>query len=146
LPITDHGTVYLTADDIVEIHLGLAQEFARAGRPFEVGVNREKLEAAVSQPRQWFGGVELYADLLAKAAALARGIICGHVFLDGNKRTGMEAAMLFLEYNGSAIRLPTYEYIALGLAIAGDRATGIEPIGIEEIADRLTVFATREPG
>lgn len=106
MPTTDSGVVYLTAEDVREVHLGLAEDFRRAGSPFTAGVlHQDGLESAVQQPRQAFGGADLYPDLFAKAAALARGIICGHLFLDGNKRTGMEAAILFLEYNGSQVDL-----------------------------------------
>jgi len=138
--------LYLTANDIVEIHLGLAQDFARAGKPFEVGtLSPEKLEVAVAPPRQSSGGVELYSDLFMKAAVLARGIIRGHVFVDGNKRTGMESALLFPEYNGWSVNLPTGEYVSLALAIVGDRARGVEAISLHEIADRLRAFSTQQP-
>jgi len=34
------------------------------------------------------------------AASCATGIIKNHAFVDGNKRTGFVAAVLFLEFNG----------------------------------------------
>jgi death-on-curing protein len=45
-------------------------------------------------------GVPIFPTLASKAASLAWHIIRGHVFMDGNKRTGMEAARLFLDLNG----------------------------------------------
>lgn len=48
-------------------------------------------------------GQELYPTLFLKAAVYARNIITGHPFVDGNKRTGMTAASVFLENNGYKI-------------------------------------------
>jgi death-on-curing protein len=50
-------------------------------------------------------GQDAYPTLLKKAAAIAWRIIVGHVFHDGNKRTGMEACRLFLELNGCEMRI-----------------------------------------
>ena len=144
MPVTEGSVVYLTADDVWEIHLGLARDFAREGKPFDTAVLKKSgLEAAVSQPRQTFGGADLYPGIFEKGAALARGIICGHVFVDGNKRTGMEAALVFLEVNGWQVRLTKDEYVALALDVAGAREQGKEPIGVEEIAQRLRKAAKR---
>lgn len=57
-------------------------------------------------PRQKLFGKVLYATVLQKAAVYARGIISGHPFLDGNKRTAMVCAAVFLENNGYKITAP----------------------------------------
>ena len=44
-------------------------------------------------------GVDKYPSLIEKAAALTWWIIEGHIFIDGNKRTGMQALIEFLEIN-----------------------------------------------
>lgn len=51
-------------------------------------------------PQQSVFGKELYPTHFLKAAVYCRSIILNHPFLDGNKRTGMTAAMIFLEQNG----------------------------------------------
>lgn len=48
-------------------------------------------------------GHELYPTLFEKAALYARDIIMNHPFIDGNKRTGMTAASIFIENNGYRI-------------------------------------------
>lgn len=53
-----------------------------------------------SLPQQNVFGKELYPSLFHKAAVYARNIIASHPFLDGNKRTAMTAASVFLENNG----------------------------------------------
>ena len=54
-------------------------------------------------PKQKTFGKELYPGIFTKAAVYARNIITGHPFTDGNKRTGMTAASIFLENNGYKI-------------------------------------------
>ena len=58
------------------------------------------LQAAVARPQATFDGVELYPELLAKAAALFESLIRNHPFIDGNKRTAVAAAALLLRRNG----------------------------------------------
>lgn len=62
-------------------------------------------------------GFEPYPSLVGKAAAIGWRIIAGHVFHDGNKRTGMEACRLFLELNGFAMRIDC-EVVEMALRIA----------------------------
>ena len=50
-------------------------------------------------PRQQAFGQELYPTVFLKAALYARNIITAHPFVDGNKRTGMSSAFVFLENN-----------------------------------------------
>ena len=54
-------------------------------------------------PRQALFGKELYATPYLKAAVYAHGILMNHPFIDGNKRTGMLVAGVFLEDNGFQI-------------------------------------------
>lgn len=61
------------------------------------------LESAVAQPRQTFGGEDLYPGLAAKAAALGFSLIRNHPFVDGNKRVGHAAMVAFLRVNGRRV-------------------------------------------
>ena len=45
-------------------------------------------------------GQQLYPLITDKAAVYCFNIICNHIFSDGNKRTGLGAALLFLNLNG----------------------------------------------
>ena len=57
------------------------------------------LQSALARPRQ----LETYGQdvgLAELAAALTFGIVKNHPFVDGNKRTGFVAGVLFLELNG----------------------------------------------
>ena len=57
------------------------------------------LDAAINMPLQSFGGQELYLTILEKAARLGYGLIRNHPFLDGNKRIGTHAMLVFLDIN-----------------------------------------------
>lgn len=57
-------------------------------------------ETIINQPQQVVFGKELYPDLWLKAAFILQKITKKHVFVDGNKRTAMQAALYFLYLNG----------------------------------------------
>ena len=65
--------------------------------------NLNGLESALAQPRQTFGGTDLYPTIVEKAAALCFSIIQNHPFVDGNKRLGHAAMEVFLLLNGFEI-------------------------------------------
>jgi death-on-curing protein len=58
------------------------------------------LESAVMQPMATFGGHFLHDDLYLMASAYLFHIVKNHPFLDGNKRTGLLAALVFQKLNG----------------------------------------------
>ena len=72
-----------------------------------------------AMPKQQVFGKELYPTVFEKAAVYARGIIMNHIFLDGNKRTGLTAASVFLENNGYrlTVRRGRAERFAMNIAI-----------------------------
>lgn len=81
------------------------------------------LDAAVAMPRQQFGGTFLHEDLPAMAAAYLFHIAQNHPFVDGNKRTAVLAALVFLHVNGieklpapQALEVVTRQVAAGGLS------------------------------
>ncbi len=58
------------------------------------------LESALENPFQSFGGKEPYPTIQAKAARLGYGLIKNHCMVDGNKRIGTHAMLVFLALNG----------------------------------------------
>jgi death on curing protein len=66
---------------------------------------RGLLEHALAEMNATIFEQEIYPTVYEKAALLAWRIIQGHVFHDGNKRTGMAAAKVFLLINGYKIGL-----------------------------------------
>ena len=58
------------------------------------------LESALARPQNLFAYAEKSLTLAELAAAYAFGISSNHPFVDGNKRTAMQVAFVFLEFNG----------------------------------------------
>lgn len=79
------------------------------------------IQSVVEQPRQAVFGKELYPTMFLKAAVYARNIIAHHPFLDGNKRTGITVASVFLSDNGHAIEAREGEFYGLALHVAEDK-------------------------
>jgi death-on-curing protein len=60
-------------------------------------------------PAATFGGNYLHSDLFEMAAAYAFHIAENQPFVDGNKRTGLNAALVFLDLNGWLVSDPDLE-------------------------------------
>lgn len=56
-------------------------------------------ESAINAPFQEFDGKEIYPSIQQKAARLGFGLIKNHAFIDGNKRIGVHAMLVFLALN-----------------------------------------------
>jgi death-on-curing protein len=80
------------------------------------------LESAVSQPRATFHGEFLHKDLFEMAAAYLFHLVQNHPFLDGNKRSGVVAAIVFLDFNGIEIQAPKGSLYDLTIAVATGQA------------------------
>lgn len=87
---------YLTLEQLLQIH---ALVLLKDGGADGVG-DAGRLEAAVASQYQVVFGEELYRSAHQKSAAIIRGIINDHPFVDGNKRTGLLSGLTFLEING----------------------------------------------
>jgi death-on-curing protein len=55
---------------------------------------------AIGRPQMSAGLEDAYKTVFEKAAAMFHSVINNHPFFDGNKRTSLFSAVLFLEYNG----------------------------------------------
>ncbi|MCF6311388.1 MAG: type II toxin-antitoxin system death-on-curing family toxin [Verrucomicrobiales bacterium] len=74
------------------------------------------LESAMARPLQLHSFRD--PDLFELAAAYAYGLVRNYPFLDGNKRTGFTAAVLFLELNGCRFGASEIEATVKTLALA----------------------------
>lgn len=82
------------------------------------------LESAMARPQNLFAYGE--GDAAALAAAYAFGIIKNHPFVDGNKRTGFLAAVLFLEANGFRFISGEAEVVVQTLSLAAGEIDEVE--------------------
>lgn len=90
------GPLFLSTDQVVAIHEAILDRHGGLDGVRDPG----GLASAVATPRATFGGEFLYDGLASMAAAYAFHIAEAQAFLDGNKRTGVAAALVFLELNG----------------------------------------------
>lgn len=102
--------IYLTEDDLWAIAdelLGDKLSVRDAGQ----------LIAAVHRPQATVFGVDAYPDVWTKAAALLHGLVIGHPLLDGTKRLGWVAAVVFCRLNDVSLS-PTDVEAAENLVVA----------------------------
>ena len=76
------------------------------------------LDSALEGIFQTFGGVELYPTKEEKGARLGYSLISNHAFVDGNKRIGTHAMLVFLAINGIDLKYTDTELIELILSVA----------------------------
>ena len=87
--------LFLEVEDVVALHRDLLDRFGGTEGIRDVGL----LESALAMPRAGFGGEYLHTDLFEMAAAYLFHLVKNHPFLDGNKRIGASAALVFLDAN-----------------------------------------------
>lgn len=107
----------LTVEQVLFLHARLVEETGGAHGVRDLSL----LESAVARPWATFGGRDLYPDLFSKAAALMDSLIHNHPFIDGNKRTGIAAAALFLRQNGHHLTATSEELEEFTLRVAESR-------------------------
>ncbi len=94
---------FLTLAEVVEIHADQIKRYGGADGLRDVNL----LSSAIAMPYSSFSGKFLHANLFDMAAAYAFHISQNHPFIDGNKRTALASALVFLELNGIAISDPS---------------------------------------
>ena len=76
------------------------------------------LDSAVNTPFQTFSGQDSYPTVLEKAVRLGFGLIRNHPFIDGNKRIGTHAMLVFLNLNSITLSYEDDELISTILSVA----------------------------
>lgn len=83
------------------------------------GIRDENLlDSALFAPFQTFDRQYLYPSIIEKAARLGYGIVKNHPFLDGNKRTGTHAMLMFLAINNFNVEYMDEELINIIYSVA----------------------------
>jgi death-on-curing protein len=105
---------YLTAEQVLFIHARLITETGGSHGLRDLSM----LLSAIGRPQASFDNQDLYPDLYNQAAALLDSLIRNHPFIDGNKRTGIVAAGLFLQINGYRLTASDTELETFTLEVA----------------------------
>jgi death on curing protein len=94
----------LTYEELVNAHNDL-QALSYSG--IEKGIQkRGLLESIAKRPNQKYYNHEQFADIYSKCASLIEAIIQWHPFTDGNKRTALVAAHMYMNKNNHYIVTP----------------------------------------
>ncbi len=109
---------FLGVEDILELHADQVAMYGGEHGVRDFGL----LESAVAQPQAMFGGDFLHKDVFEMAAAYLFHLVQNHPFLDGNKRTGAVAALVFLDFNNVEIDAPKGSLYDLTIAVATGQA------------------------
>lgn len=120
--------------EVLEIH---QDQIARyGGRPGVRDLNL--LKSALAMPPATCGGNPLHTDLFEMAAAYLFHLVQNHPFLDGNKRVGAVAAIVFLALNGydfDALEGVLHDFV-LSLA-RGERSKADAAVFLREHSERV---------
>lgn len=96
--------ILLTKEDIILINQRtIAKHGGNFVPPFNL-LNPSSLDYLVEAVNASIFGQPMYPSLSDKAAYYMHSIIANHVFQDGNKRTGLGAALVFLSLNEVSLR------------------------------------------
>ena len=118
---------YLTPEQVLFIHARIIEETGGSHGIRDLSL----LLSAVGTPQATFDGSDLYGDDFSKASALLDSLIRNYPFLDGNKRTGITAAAIFLIRNGWRLAASNEDLEKFTLAIAQSR------LSLEEMSNWL---------
>jgi len=122
----DFGEViaYPTVQQICEANRRLIEHKEFGGLFMEPAnmLNPDALFYILNAVQSSIDGIPVYLTLKEKAGAMAYHIISRHVFYDGNKRTGLYVAWMFLRANGIEIHFDKSE-VELARVIANKEAT-----------------------
>lgn len=91
---------FLSKRQIVQINKSTVNEHGGNFMPPTNFLHEENLDYLLEAVQAEMFGQPLYPTVPDKAAIYCYNIICNHIFSDGNKRTGLGAATLFLYLNG----------------------------------------------
>ena len=93
--------------------------------------DKNLLSSALETPFQTFAGEELFPSIQAKAARLCYGLVKNHAMLDGNKRIGVHAMLVFLALNGYELVYTQAELIDIILSLADGKVEYEVPEGTQ---------------
>jgi death-on-curing protein len=108
---------WITDPTLLAIH---AQQIERYGGLHGVRDKSVVLSALARAPNRW--AYDTAADLCDLTAAYLAGFARSQGFNDGNKRTGLACALVFLALNGAPLHAAPAELYALTMAVATGKA------------------------
>jgi len=109
---------WITTESIIEIHKIVIDSTGGSQGIRSLGA----LESALFSPLATFDGIDLYPEMVGKAAMLLYSISSNHPFVDGNKRTAFVITATVLEVNGYKTQFAQEEVVLFMLQVAQGKA------------------------
>lgn len=109
--------VFLNLAEVLEIHQDQVARYGGAPGIRDAGL----LKSALGMPATTYRGQFLHSDIYEMAAAYLFHLVRNHAFVDGNKRVGLVAALVFLFLNGYELNAPKDDLLDLVLSVAQGR-------------------------
>lgn len=107
---------YLTEEEILLAHFKLIERYGGSHGVRDI----TRIRSVAAAPKQEIFGAEQYPDVFQKAVVYTRNIIGDHPFADGNKRTGITVAIMFLQRNEKKFAAKTGELEDFAVRVATD--------------------------
>lgn len=114
--------LFLSLDEVLSLHEDQVRSYGGSHGVRDIGL----LESALGNASATFGGEFLHQTLFEMAAAILFGICRNHPFVDGNKRTAVAAALVFLDMNGVDISVEEGAFYDLVIGVAERKITKAE--------------------
>ena len=105
---------FLTLAEVIDIHNNQIELYGGQNGVRDFGL----LQSALAQPEASFAGQWLHEDIFLMAAAYAFHICQNHPFFDGNKRTALASALVFLELNSISLDDPKGKLLKAMMSMA----------------------------
>jgi death-on-curing protein len=118
---------FLTLEEVILIHADQISHYGGAAGLRDHGL----LDSALAQPKAVFADELLHPTLPSQAAAYLYHIVKNHPFIDGNKRVGTAAALVFLNLNGYELDPTLDEFIT------GSEQTRLEIVVLEVASGKM---------
>ena len=118
---------FFSIEQVIKIHVIQLEMFGGLHGVRDIGL----LDSAINMPKATFDGNRFYKSDVEIAAAYIFFIIKNHPFLDGNKRTGLAAGLIFLKMSDYKVNLTQDQAFDIGIGVADSSLT------IEDLTDLL---------
>lgn len=124
---------YLTTEEILYLHFKVIQDYGGLH-----GVrNEHSIASIVNAPRQEVFGSKLYKTVYEQTAYYIRALIKEHPFIDGNKRTAVSVAYVFLHRNNILLTAQPKDLENFAVNVAVNKLT------IAQIANWIKLNTTK---
>lgn len=104
----------ISIDELMLLHESIINTFGGLHGIRDISL----LQSSLQRPYAQYSGIEFYTTMEEKISSIVHSIIKYHVFIDGNKRTGIQVLIIMLDINDISIIYSQDELVELALNIA----------------------------